>query len=56
MPEYTAYCEDHELKLNPDGSCPECRDSNGQPFPLDMQSIYLSNDSLEAAAKAKKGR
>jgi hypothetical protein len=41
MSEYTSYCEEHELPLNPDGTCPKCRDANGEPFILDMQSIYL---------------
>ncbi len=40
-PEYEAYCEEHDLKLNPSGSCPKCRDKDGNTFPLDMQSIYL---------------
>lgn len=35
------FCTEHELELNPDGTCPKCRDENGEPFILDMQSIYL---------------
>lgn len=39
--EYYAVCAEHHIALNLDGSCPECRDGNGQTFPLDMQSYYL---------------
>lgn len=35
-------CIDHEVYLNADGTCPECRDATGKPFILDMQSICLS--------------
>jgi hypothetical protein len=34
------YCEEHKIPLA-DGRCPLCRDRNGDPFVLDMQSIYL---------------
>lgn len=39
--EYEAFCEEHDLKLDLRGCCPECRDENGNIFPLDMQSYYL---------------
>ncbi len=52
MSDYDAYCEEHELKLNPDGSCPKCRDSQGNPFPLDMQSIYLQRKDYTPPVKS----
>lgn len=52
MSEYDAYCEEHELKLNPDGSCPKCRDSQGNPFPLDMQSTYLQRKDYTPPVKS----
>jgi hypothetical protein len=39
MSEYDAYCEEHDLKLNPDGSCPECRDANGDLSPWTCSPI-----------------
>lgn len=41
---YEAYCEEHDIKLI-DGCCPECRDADGNTFPLDMQSYYLKEVS-----------
>jgi hypothetical protein len=38
---YDRVCLEHNLKLDKSGHCPECRDSRGQPFTLDMQSYYL---------------
>ena len=38
---YIAVCIEHDLPLN-NGMCPLCRDANGQPFVLDMQSYYLA--------------
>lgn len=40
-------CIDHDLPLNPDGTCPVCRDSKGKPFVLDMQSYYLRETKTE---------
>ena len=39
-----AFCIEHNLPLN-NGVCPKCRDSNGRPFVLDMQSYYLAEVS-----------
>lgn len=39
--DWVRVCEEHDVPLNEDGTCPQCRDSNGQPFILDMQSYYL---------------
>lgn len=39
--DYYAVCEEHEAVLNPDGTCPQCRDKDGNPFVLDMQSYFL---------------
>jgi len=38
---YIAVCIEHDLPLN-NGMCPICRDADGQPFILDMQSYYLA--------------
>lgn len=38
---FDVYCMEHKVQLNLDGTCPECRNAQGQPFVLDMQSIYL---------------
>jgi hypothetical protein len=40
-PGYWVFCDEHNVALNDDGTCPKCRDANGQPFVLDMQSTYL---------------
>jgi len=52
--EYIAFCEEHELAINPDGTCLRCRDTNGQPFVLDTQSTYLEKklSLFEAAEQA----
>lgn len=39
--EYYAVCEEHDVPLNLDGTCPMCKDADGQPFVIDMQSYYL---------------
>jgi hypothetical protein len=39
--QYYAVCEEHRMALNSDGTCPKCRDANGQSFVLDMQSYFL---------------
>lgn len=44
-----AICIEHEEQLNPDGTCPSCRDSNGKAFVLDMQSYYLDFTEQEIA-------
>jgi len=41
MAQYYAACEEHRVALNSDGTCPQCRDANGKPFILDMQSYFL---------------
>ena len=40
-PHYIRICYEHEKPLHDDGTCPDCRDENNQPFVLDMQSYYL---------------
>ena len=34
-------CDECKSAINEDGTCPKCRDSKGQPFVVDMQTIYL---------------
>lgn len=41
MTAYYRVCYDHRVELNKDGTCPLCRDANGEPFVLDMQSYFL---------------
>lgn len=41
MSDYIAFCDEHNIPLQPNGSCKWCRDSEGNTFPLDMQSTYL---------------
>jgi hypothetical protein len=55
MVEYDAFCEDHDLKLI-DGCCPECRDRNGDMFPLDMQSTYLRPRATSSGPVAQMDR
>jgi hypothetical protein len=44
-PHYIAICEEHDVRLNTDGTCPKCTDGNGQPFVLDVQSYYLVTEA-----------
>jgi hypothetical protein len=47
---YWILCDEHNIKLNDDGTCPQCRDGAGRTFVLDMQSTYLfpkSDDQSE---------
>src|ERR1700745_3874595 len=40
MSHYVEGCADHKIALI-NGRCPQCRDKNGEPFILDMQSKIL---------------
>jgi hypothetical protein len=52
---YTQYCEEHNVPLYQDGSCPFCFDSEGKRFPLDMQSTYLLKDGFPIPKPTPKG-
>jgi hypothetical protein len=41
VPEFDRICIEHEIPLNADGTCRNCRDKDGRAFVLDMQSYYL---------------
>ncbi len=41
---YHPVCIEHNIRLNSDGTCPQCRDVQGQPFILDMQGYFLKMD------------
>lgn len=41
MSNYDVYCDEHQIMLQPDGSCKWCRNADGKPFILDMQSLML---------------
>lgn len=49
-PGYVKVCLEDDSELNPDGTCPQCRDKNGQPFILDMQSYYLREKTKDKSA------
>ena len=34
-------CDECKSPINPDGTCPKCRDGHGKPFVVDMQTLYL---------------
>jgi hypothetical protein len=50
MSPFSVMCAEHNVQLNEDGTCPQCRDSNGQPFILDMQGTYLEPEHPAEAA------
>jgi hypothetical protein len=52
---YAKFCIEHNIPLDGEGHCPKCRDANGNPFVLDMQSYYLAepNEPLPFSARCK---
>lgn len=48
-------CIEHKTHLLFDGTCPHCRDANGDPFVLDMQSTYLDPEPVDTLGSRLNG-